>query len=235
MASLVWSQPHSWPLASNSFKFFWVDGEYGVAGRTIPVLSIVFWIPALVCLFGLVKDKMSNYAAWGLLIAIFGFISGSNFTFVGVMSQIFSISHETYIEGFAKCPISSNLLLFQSGPLGPLSLIVLGIVLLPTKSIDKFIAILITLGGSAFPLRRISRTQWVAHITDALLLIPLSILALRILSGKELVRNNFQCFFYDGIIHIQHFIKAFISPFISGKVCLQSVLDTTLVPGGNIL
>ncbi len=173
------------PLLQGISSFFWINGEYGVTGGTILVLSIVFWIPALVCLFGLVKDKMPNYAAWGLLIAIFGFIGGCNFAFVGVMSQIFNISHKTYIEGFAKYPVSSNLLLFQAGPLAPLSLIVLGIVLLRTKSVDKLIAILIILGGLAFPLGRISRTQWVAHITDALLLIPLSILGLRILSGKN--------------------------------------------------
>src|SRR6266498_3901184 len=149
------------PLLQAISSFFWIDGEYGVTGGTILVLSVVFWMPALICLFGLVKNKMPNYAAWGLVVAIFGFISGSNFAFVGVMSEIFHISHESYVEGFAKFPVTSNLLLFQSGPLAPISLIVLGIVLLRTQSVDRLIAILIILGGLAFPLGRISRTQWV--------------------------------------------------------------------------
>src|SRR5436190_8177495 len=103
-------------------SFFWVNGEYGVTGGTILVISMVFWIPALIALFNMVKHGMPNYAAWGLLIAIFGFVSDSNFAMVGVMSEIFNISHTSYLEGFAKYKVSSDILLFQSGPLAPLSL-----------------------------------------------------------------------------------------------------------------
>jgi hypothetical protein len=167
-------------------SFFWIDGEYGVIGGTILVLSMVFWMPALVFLFGLVKDKLPNYANWGLLIAVFGFISGSNFAFVGIMSEIFNISHQSYIEGFARYPFSSNLLLFQSGPLAPLSLAVLGIALLTTRSVPRPVAIFIILGGITFPAGRIFRIEWVAHITDALLMGPLSVLGLRALCVSKI-------------------------------------------------
>ena len=166
-------------------SFYWINGEYGVTGGTILVLSIVFWIPALIALFDLVKFKMPNYAAWGLLIGIFGFVSGADFAMVGVMSEIFNFTHASYLEGFAKYKVSADILLFQSGPLAPLSLIVLGIVLLRIKSIDTWIAVLILAGGIAFPLSRISRLQWAAHIADILLLIPLSVTGLKILSGKR--------------------------------------------------
>ena len=59
------------PLLQATSGFFWINGEYGVTGGTILVLSMVFWMPALITLFGFVKDRMPNYAAWGLLIAIF--------------------------------------------------------------------------------------------------------------------------------------------------------------------
>jgi hypothetical protein len=166
-------------------SFFWIDGEYGVVGGTILVLSMVFWMPVLVFLFGLVKDKLPNYATWGLLIAMFGFISGSNFAFVGIMSEIFNISHASYMEGFARYPLSSNLLLFQSGPLAPLSLAALGIALLVTRSVPRPLAIFVLLGGITFPIGRMLRLEWVAHITDILLMAPLLVLGLRVLSVSK--------------------------------------------------
>lgn len=172
-------------LAARYIYLFWVNGEYGVTGGTIIVLSMVFWVPALIVLFGLVKNKYPNYAAWGLLIAVFGFISGADFAMAGVMSEIFNISHQSFLDGFAKYPVSADTLLFQSGPLAPLSLIILGIVLLRTKSIDSLPAMLIILGGIAFPLSRISRTPWAAHIADILLFLPLVNLGIKILAGNK--------------------------------------------------
>jgi len=172
------------PLLQFTSGFFWVNNEYGIVGGTLLVFSMFFWIPSLIALFDLIKNKFPNYAAWGLLIAIIGFISGSNFAMVGVMSDIFGISHESYIEGFANHKLSSDILLFQTGPLAPLSLLVLGIVLLRTKSADAFIAILIITGAILFPVGRILRIEWVAHVCDIFLLVPLSILGLKILAGR---------------------------------------------------
>jgi hypothetical protein len=172
------------PLLQFISSFFWINKEYGVAGGTLLVLSMFFWIPSLIALFDLVKTKLPNYAAWGLLVAIIGFISGSNFAMVGVMSEIFNISHESYLNGFAEYKSSADILLFQTGPLAPLSLLVLGIVLLRTKSADVFVAILIITGAILFPVSRILRVEWVAHVCDIFLLVPLSVLGLKILSRK---------------------------------------------------
>ena len=165
--------------------FFWVDGEYGVTGGTILVFSMIFWIPALLVLFSLVKNKMPNYAAWGFLIAVYGFVSGVNFGFLGVLTEIFGIPHEKYIQELAKYPISSNLLLFQAGPLAPLSLVILGIVFLYTKAVDWKIGLLIMLGGIAFPFSRISRIELIAHFADVLQLIPLALLGGKILMQRK--------------------------------------------------
>jgi len=173
------------PVLQALSTFFWVDGEYGVTGGTILVFSMVFWIPALLVLFSLVKDRMPNYAAWGFLIAVYGFVSGVNFGFLGVLTEIFSIPHDKYIQDLSKYPVSSNLLLFQAGPLAPLSLVILGIVFLYTKIVDWKIGLLIMLGGIAFPLSRISRTELFAHIADVLQLIPLSLLGVKILIQRK--------------------------------------------------
>ncbi|MGC4036236.1 MAG: hypothetical protein QM764_09755 [Chitinophagaceae bacterium] len=164
--------------------FFWVGKEYGVTGGTLLFLSVLFWIPALIVLFDLVKEKYPNYAAWGLLIAIIGFISGANFAMVGVMSEIFNIDHDSYLRGFSNYKLSADILLFQSGPLAPVSLLVLGVVLWRTRSVAPLIASLIIVGAILFPLSRILRVEWVTHVCDIFLLIPLSVLGINILNNR---------------------------------------------------
>lgn len=162
-------------------SFFLVNGEYGVTGGTILILSTVFWIMAMIYLFGLLKTRKPGIAQWGLLLAIFGFLSGALFGFVGVAAEIFGICHQTYIDAFAKYPVSTGLLLFWSGPLAPLSLILLGVFFLRTKTTRSWVAIMIIVGGLGFPASRISRNEWLAHGADFALLIPLCYLAGQVL------------------------------------------------------
>ena len=169
------------PLLQAASTFFWTDGEYGVTGGTILIFSMIFWIPALLFLFNLVAAKTPNYAAWGFLIAVYGFVSGVNFGFLGVLTDVFSIPHEKYIQELSRFPVSSNLLLFQAGPLAPLSLVVLGIVLISTKVVDWKIGLLVTVGGILFPLSRISRIELLAHIADTIQLIPMALLGVQAL------------------------------------------------------
>ena len=173
------------PLLQAVSTFFWTDGEYGVTGGTILIFSMIFWIPALLFLFSLVGLKKPTYAAWGFLIAVYGFVSGVNFGFLGVLTEVFSIPHERYIEDLSKYPVSSNLLLFQAGPLAPLSLVVLGLALFFTKVVDWKIAMLITLGGILFPLSRISRVELIAHIADTVQLIPMAVLGIQLMKNRK--------------------------------------------------
>lgn len=41
-------------------SFFWINGGYGRPGGNVLLLSMVLWMAALVCLFGLARDKMPN-------------------------------------------------------------------------------------------------------------------------------------------------------------------------------
>lgn len=174
------------PLLMFISGFFWINGEYGVKGGTILILSTVFWIVSMIYLFGLLKVTMPKIAQWGLLISIFGFVSGGLFGFVGVIAEIFNISHQSYIEAFEKYPVSTGILLFWSGPLAPLSLIFLGIIFLKAKTVNPGIAIIIIIGGIAFPASRISRNEWIAHIADILLLIPMWYLGAQIFSRRKI-------------------------------------------------
>ena len=160
------------PVLFAASTFFWQDGEYGVEAAILIIFSMFLWIPALTGLFSLVKTEMPGYAVWGLWIAVFGCISGVCFAFLGYLATVFNISHEQYLNSLSHYPVTSQILLFGSGPLFPLSLLILGINLMRTRSVPLWIGILFCGAAIAFPLSRIPRVEWIAHFADLALLIP---------------------------------------------------------------
>jgi hypothetical protein len=71
-----------------------------------------------------------------------------------------------------KYPATSQILLFASGPLFPLSVFVLGIMLIVKKAVQTWIAVLLCVGAILFPVSRIPRVEWLAHIADIIFFIP---------------------------------------------------------------
>jgi len=174
------------PILFAASTFFWIKGEYSVAAATLGIVSLFFWIPALTGAFSLLKNKMPRYATYGLWIAVFGCISGVCFMFLGYLTIIFNISHTEYLQKLSEYPVSSQLLLFATAPLFPLSLLVLGITLLRTKAVAAWIAILLFIGAIAFPASRIPRIEWIAHIADILLLVPTVAMGITLLKKNNL-------------------------------------------------
>jgi hypothetical protein len=169
------------PVLFAASTFFWQNGEYGVEAAVLIIFSMFFWMPALRGLFFLVKNEMPRYAVWGLWIAVFGCVSGVCFAFLGYLATIFNISHEQYLILLSHYPVTSQILLFGSGPLFPLSILVLGINLLIKRSVPVWISILLCVAAVAFPLSRIPRIEWGAHIADLAMLIPCIAIAREIL------------------------------------------------------
>ncbi|MDJ1495858.1 hypothetical protein QNI19_23180 [Cytophagaceae bacterium DM2B3-1] len=153
--------------------FFWEGKEYGVTGGTILVIALVFWIPALCVLYYLLRDKMPYVSRIGIVVSIYSCVGGINFGFVGVYSSIFSISHQTYLEGFSHYPVASNLLLFWPGPLFVINLFFLAISLIRTRTIPIWTGIVLCVGTLTFPVSRILRIELLAHFSDILMAIPL--------------------------------------------------------------
>ena len=160
------------PLLFAASTFFWKNGEYNTASATLIILSMFFWISAFMLLFDLVKNKMPRYAVWGFWIAVYGCISGCCFAFLGYLTTVFNISHNDYLQALSRYPVTSQLLLFATGPLFPLSILLLGINLLRAKAVQLWVGVLLCLAAIAFPLSRISRIEILAHIADLILLIP---------------------------------------------------------------
>jgi len=173
------------PFLLSLSTFFWSNGEYSVPSATLIILSMFFWIPALTGLFALLKEKMPRYAVYGLWVAVLGCISGVCFAFLGYLATVFNISHEVYLKQLAEYPLTSQLLLFATGPLFPLSLMLLGINLIRTGS-ALIIGLLIFLGGVAFPASRILREPLLAHLSDLRLLIPCIIVSFRLVTAPNI-------------------------------------------------
>ncbi|MDO3640427.1 hypothetical protein [Mucilaginibacter sp. L3T2-6] len=173
------------PLLFGASTFFWQNGEYGPTAAVLLTLSNAFWIPALIALFGFIKNKMPVYYPIGLFVAICGScIGGNSFSYLGYFTTVFGISHQTYISTLAHYPISSGILIFWAGPLFPLSLLVLGINLIRKRTIETWLGILICLGAIVFPLGRILRIEVVAHLTDLLFAVPFFVIGWRFINSR---------------------------------------------------
>jgi hypothetical protein len=165
------------PALFAASTFFWRTSgrvEYGAIGGTIITIATVFWIPAFIGLFDLLKQSMPRYATWGLLIAIYGCIGGAAFGLEGLFAEAFRIPHDVRREAWAQFPTTFNLTFFWPGPLFPLSLLILGAMLIRTRSIPLWAGLLICLAAIAFPVSRIPRIALAAHAADVLMLIPLA-------------------------------------------------------------
>jgi hypothetical protein len=175
------------PALFAASTFFWVQAngrvEYGAIGGATIALATVFWIPAFIGLFDLLKDRMPRYATWGLLVAIYGCIGGVAFGLEGLFAEAFRISHDVRREAWASFPTAFNVTFFWPGPLFPLSLLILGAMLIRTRSLPLWAGVLICLAAIAFPVSRIPRIALVAHAADLLMLVPLAHTGLGVLKA----------------------------------------------------
>lgn len=173
------------PLTFTLSTFFWQNGEYTPEAATLIVVSMFLWIPALAGLFGKLKAHLPRYAVWGYWVAVWGCISGICFAMLGYLATVFAISHNSYLETLSRYSLSSQFLLFASGPIFPLSLLVLGINLLRTKNVTTAAGLLLCIGALAFPASRISRIEWVAHVADVLLLAACVMISTDLVRGQH--------------------------------------------------
>ena len=100
-------------------------------------------------------------------------------------NTVYGISNPKSFHAYNLYPLSFNLSLFWPGPLFPLSLLVLGINLIRSKSIEWWVGVLICLSAIVFPLSRIPRIPFIAHFANALLLIPMLYIGWHFLNNEH--------------------------------------------------
>ena len=178
------------PALSAASTFFWDDGDYGLDGGLLGILSSVFWGLGFVGLFGLLRERSPVYAAVGLLVAMYGVIAGALFAFEDLHAAALGISHERSTEALAQHPIHAALALWLPGPVYYLNLIVLAVALVRAGQIPRWTGGLVGLAGAVYPVSRIPRIQLLAHTADLLLLVPMVYLGVRFLRRSRWRRDR---------------------------------------------
>jgi len=163
-------------------SLYWVgEGQYGITGSVLLVLGSVFWIVAFQGIFRLLATRMPRYAAWGQLVATYGAVCGGvGFALHGMFMSLHGISHGAGLQALGDHPVVANVIFWIGGPAFPVSLLVLGIVLIRTKILPVWAGALLSLGGALFPVARIPRIDLLAHAVDLLMLVPAWYLAWRV-------------------------------------------------------
>jgi hypothetical protein len=178
-------------LLSAASVIFWNnEGRHTITAAVLTILAMVFWSYGFVGLFSLFKEKSPWYARVGLLYAFYGCLGGIAFGFEGLYSTIFNVSDKIGVAAYNQYPLAMNLVLFWAGPAFPLTLLVFGIMFMVKRIGPWWIGLLLSLGGLAFPLSRISRIDYIAHMADLLLLIPLVLIAVEFLRGGSWLKSH---------------------------------------------
>ncbi len=169
------------PLLSALSTFYWIeqDGrlEYGLVGGTVVFLAAPFWFFAFIALCDLLQNAAPRLAAWGPLPLAYGAVGAAAFGLDAVFADAFALTHDARMQAWAAHPLIFNLILFWPGPIVPLGLLILGILLLRYRAVPLWSGLLLALSGIAFPVSRIARVESIAHAADLMILIPMVYIA----------------------------------------------------------
>lgn len=120
-----------------------------------------------------------------MLVALYGVVCGGTaFAFRGLFTEIYGISPAVALQSLNAHPFVANAIFWIAGPAFPVSLLILGIVLIRTKTVPLWVGILLVFGGAIFPISRIPRIALIAHAADVLLLIPMWYIGVRLLQNE---------------------------------------------------
>jgi hypothetical protein len=170
------------PLCYLLSGFFWLsDGIYSVTGATYIVIGSFFYVFAFNGLFSLFVSTTPRYAVLGRIFATYGCICGGvAFGLRDMFMDIFNLTHSSVVQALAGHPVAANIIFWIGGPLFPVSILVLGIMLMVKKTAPSWAGVMLVSGGLLFPFSRILRIELLAHLVDVLLLVPLWYLSIKL-------------------------------------------------------
>jgi hypothetical protein len=165
------------PLTAASSTFLWKDGNYGITGGTLMASGVVTWLYGFVGLYPRLAERAPILAPLWLGTAVVGALAGVMFGARDFFETVFGIGRQEGLQLYSEHPVESAVLLFQSGPAFPASILLLGVLLLRLRLVPVWVSALLMAGAMAFPVSRITRIAEIAHAADLLLLIPFAYLA----------------------------------------------------------
>jgi hypothetical protein len=160
------------PAVFAASTFYWLPGGAdGATSGTLLVLSLVFWTCGLIGLLEDLRARMPIYSGVVLLVLLYGVAGGSAFAVKGIFDELFGHSRAASAAALTDFPFAANLVFFWAGPLFPFALLLIGIGLGRTRLSPLWTSVLICVAGVAFPLSRVPRIGWLAHLVDLLILV----------------------------------------------------------------
>lgn len=165
------------PALFAASPLFWINGHYGINGGMLIALSMVPWVYGLIGEYEHLRTRVPVLAGLWLLLVLIGMFGSIAFGLQGFFEGIFGFHDRVALQRFTDYPPQSLLVLWLPGPTFPLSMIVLGLLLLHTRLEPWWVAVLICLAGIAFPVARVLRLEWVAYLVDVLVLVSFAQLA----------------------------------------------------------
>ncbi|GAA4465096.1 hypothetical protein [Phytohabitans houttuyneae] len=165
------------PALLAASTFFWSDGRYGPAGGTLLVLAMPLWTYGIVALLDRMRADLPRYAAVVLLLTLVGAMGGAAFGFQGFFESVYGLDEQTSLAALDAHPVTAGILLWGLGPMFPAALFALGAGLVRTRRLPRPVALLLCAGALLFPVSRIPRVEWVAHLVDLVLLVPFLVAA----------------------------------------------------------
>jgi len=169
------------PLLLAISQFFWAGQVLSSTAGALQVLSFLFWIFAFQGMFEQIKEAYPKYAVWGFFLAVYGCLAGNNFGVEGIFIDAYNNLVPDSAVGFnGKVGNAALIAFFIPGALAPLSWLILGILFVIQKKIPLWLGLSLVIAAIGFPLSRIPRIDWLAHLDNALLLVSMVILAFKL-------------------------------------------------------
>ena len=172
------------PAVQGVSTFFWNDGDQGIAAGALIVVATVFWVTGLAALFRLVETRAPRYAAAGFPLAVYGCVGGAAFGVQGLCEELFGVPHDRAVDLLRDHQAAAGAAFWFAGVLFPISVFVLGAVLIRLRLVPLPAAVLLPVGAVLFPLSRIPREVVVAHLADLVLLLPFAYLGVLMAIGR---------------------------------------------------
>lgn len=174
------------PILLAISQFYWIDGVLTSTAGALQVLSFLFWIFAFQGMFYQIKDDYPKYAVFGFFFAVYGCLAGNNFGVDGIFIDAFKNTFPDSTAHFnGKIGAASFVAFFIPGALAPLNWLILGLLFVIKKKIPVWMGLMLMISAVGFPLSRIPRIDWLAHLDNALLLFSMVAIAFIFYGKKE--------------------------------------------------
>ena len=156
----------------------------GVLGGTINVWSCIVFIPAFAGIYRLLEPARPRLAAWLTLVAAAAFVGGTGFGHGAIYEDALGSEALLAVD---EHPISL-LALLPWGWMGPVTFALAGAFLWRAGVVPWWNGALLILGGVLFVTGRPARIDAIAIITDVVLLVALTAIAVRLFAAARAAR-----------------------------------------------